>query len=64
MDKNYDPKDDHVQTVNMAQCKENTVSLTGPVCSRNPVSMVPVRGLKELLHTGGFSIRERKELPS
>lgn len=37
---------------------------TGPVCSRKPVSMAPVRGLKEFPQTGGFSINERRELPS
>jgi hypothetical protein len=37
---------------------------TGPVCSLKPVRLAPVRGLKELPHTGGFSIRERNELPS
>ena len=28
------------------------------------MSSAPVRGLKEFPHTGGFSIRERSELPS
>lgn len=46
----------------LSLCQTN--ALTGPVCSLKPVSMAPVRGLKELLHTGGFSMRERRELLS
>lgn len=51
----------YVQLLNL--CVLHSVN-TGPVCSLKPVSRAPVRGLKEFPHTGGLSIRERKELPS
>lgn len=38
--------------------------LTGPAWRRKPVSMVPVRGVKELPQMGGFSMRERRLLLS
>lgn len=47
-------------------CKRSVLVhwFTGPVCSLNPVSRAPVSGLKEFPQTGGFSMRERRELPS
>lgn len=39
-------------------------TLTGPAWRRNPVSMVLVRGVKELPQIGGFSMRERRLLLS